>query len=162
MSHKTFVKITERAVNLHQVTGALANPAHGGQAYFFGAVRNMNHGRTVKAVSYECHKTISENVLGEIVSEARKKWGDNLDAAIVHGTGRLLVGEVSVGIGVSTPHRDEAFEACRYIIEQLKIRVPIWKQEHYIDGDSEWLKGHELCQHGKNNEDHSGHISGRS
>ena len=146
---KTTIEIVNGPVNIRIVTNQLNNPKHGAQSYFFGAVRNINHGRAVKAVSYECHHKIAISTITEIVSETRAKWGEELDAIVVHGTGRLLVEEMSVAIGVSTPHREEAFEACRYIIEELKVRVPIWKQEHYIDGDSEWLKGHELCQHTK-------------
>ena len=64
----------------------------------------------------------------------------------------MLPGDASVAIGVSTPHRHEAFEACRYIIEELKVRAPIWKQEHYVEGNSEWVKGHALCSHSKDSE----------
>ena len=148
-SKRTIIKIVKGAVQAEEVVDTLTHPAHGGQACFFGAVRNLNHGRDVLAVSYECHTSLAMTVLEEIVNEARIKWGDELVAVVIHGTEKLNVGEISVGIGVSTPHRDEAFEACRYIIEQLKVRAPIWKQEHYIDGDSEWLKGHELCRHSK-------------
>ncbi len=145
-SPHTLVKIIEGPVKAHHIIQFLSHPSHGGQTCFLGSVRDLNHGRQVVAVSYECHKVIAEKVLNEIITEARVKWEKNLCAIIIHGTRRLQVGELSVGIGVSTPHRDEAFQACRYIIEELKIRVPIWKQEHYIDGESEWLKGHELCQ----------------
>ena len=146
-TEKTLIKIVEGAVQAIEVVEALNDPSHGGQACFFGAVRNLNHGRKVLAVSYECHIQIALRVFEDIVSEARLKWGEGLVAIVIHGTQRLNVGELSVGIGVSTPHREEAFEVCRYIIEELKVRAPIWKQEHYIDGDSEWLKGHELCRH---------------
>lgn len=146
---KTTIEIVNGPVDTRIVTTQLDNPKHGAQSYFFGAVRKFNHGRVVNAVSYECHHKIAISTITEIVSEARAKWGEELDAIVVHGTGRILVEEMSVAIGVSTPHREEAFEACRYIIEELKVRVPIWKQEHYVDGDSEWLKGHELCQHAK-------------
>ncbi len=149
MGHKSTIEIVAGSVDPKQITEQLNNPKHGAQSYFFGVVRNLNHGRTVKAVSYECHRKIAETTIEEIISEARARYCEELDAIVFHGTNRLLVGEMSVGIGVSTPHRDEAFEACRYIIEELKVRVPIWKQEHYLDGDSEWLKGHELCQHAK-------------
>lgn len=158
----TKIDILAGAVGPALVTEALDNPAHGGIAVFFGAVRNLNHGRRVTAVSYECHKVIAEKELGAIIREARSQWGEAIDAVVLHGTGRLRIGEISVGIGVSSPHRSEAFEACRYIIEELKVRIPIWKQEHYIDGDSEWLKGHELCQHGGTSEDHSGDTSRRT
>lgn len=148
-SNKTIIRIVTGPVKANEVVEALNHPSHGGQACFFGAVRNLNHGRKVLAVSYECHTRLAIAVLEEIVREARAKWGEELVAVVIHGTQKLNVGEMSVGVGVSTPHRDEAFEACRYIIEQLKVRAPIWKQEHYVDGDSEWLKGHELCRHSK-------------
>lgn len=154
-SNRTIIKIVNGAVKANKVVEALNHPSHGGQACFFGAVRNLNHGRKVLAVSYECHTRLAMTVLEEIVREARAKWGEELVAVVIHGTQKLNVGEMSVGVGVSTPHRDEAFEACRYIIEQLKVRAPIWKQEHYIDGDSEWLKGHELCRHSKHTTDKS-------
>lgn len=146
---KPLIKVVKGPVEASQVISSLTHPSHGGQACFFGAVRDLNHGKKVVAVSYECHPALTIKVFNEIVSEAQKKWGENLVAVVIHGTERLRVGELSVGIGVSTPHRDEAFEACRYIIEELKTRAPIWKQEHYCDGDSEWLKGHELCRHSK-------------
>lgn len=158
----TRIDILAGAVRPDSVTEVLANPSHGGIAVFYGVVRNLNHGRVVTAVSYESHKALAEKELNSIIGEARSKWGESLDAVVFHGTGRLRVGEISVGIGVSSPHRSEAFEACRYIIEELKVRIPIWKQEHYVDGDSEWLKGHELCQHGGASEHHSGHTSRRT
>lgn len=143
----TSIEILDGPVSKTEVVGSLQNPAHGGQAFFFGLVRNLNHGRTVLGVSYECHRTLATREISRIIADAGQKWGEGLDFVVHHGTNRLAVGEVSVGIGVSSKHRTEAFEACRYVIEQLKVRVPIWKQEHYSDGDSEWLKGHELCQH---------------
>jgi len=158
----TKIEILAGAVRPGLVTEALENPAHGGIAVFYGAVRNLNHGRIVTAVSYECHQALAEKELTTIISEARSKWGDAMDVIVLHGTGRLRVGEISVAIGVSSPHRSEAFEGCRYLIEELKTRVPIWKQEHYIDGDSEWLKGHALCQQGGASEHHSGDTSRRA
>ena len=142
---KTRLEILAGPVLALDVLREIENPAHGGQALFLGSVRNRNHGQQVLAVSYDCHKTIAESELGQIVAEARSKWGEANDVVVLHGTGRLEVGDLSVGIGVSSPHRAEAFEVCRYLIEELKVRLPIWKQEHYVDGESEWLKGHELC-----------------
>ncbi|MBM4317590.1 MAG: molybdenum cofactor biosynthesis protein MoaE, partial [Deltaproteobacteria bacterium] len=133
------------------------NPAHGAATQFEGIVRNRNHGRDVVAVSYDCHKALARRELMKILEEARAKWGKSLDAIILHGSGRLSVGNISVAIAVTTPHRNEAFEACRYIIEELKVRATVWKQEHYVDGDSEWLKGHELCQMGGHSEGSRSH-----
>ncbi len=151
----THLEICNSEVTHIQVTERLQNPGHGGQSFFFGVVRNRNHGRVVKAVTYDCHPELSRSVLETIILECRSQFGENLDAVVIHATNRIEPGGISVAIGVSTPHRDEAFLACRYIIEQIKVRLPVWKQEHYEDGDSEWLKGHELCQHGnRKQEDH--------
>ena len=77
----------------------------------------------------------------------RELFTPNAHIFVEHAARYLLVGELSIIIAVSTPHRDEAFLMCRYIIEQIKHRSPIWKQEHYIDGMSQWVQGHSLCQH---------------
>ena len=84
----------------------------------------------------------------EICREADHQWNDGLRFCLLHFKGRLDVGGVSVIAGVSAPHREEAFQACRYLVEQMKHRAPIWKMEHYVDGDTDWVKGHALCAHG--------------
>ena len=96
-----------------------------------------------------------ENIIGHtlttfetLAQEARQKWGEKLNVYIEHFKGRLDIGGISILIAVSSPHRDESFKACRFIIEEIKHRAPIWKQEHYLDGDSEWVQGHALCSHG--------------
>ena len=119
----------------------------GADVIFTGRVRNLNHGKEVVAVIYEAFKPLTEKTFHEICSEAQAEWGQDLSFTVLHRVGRLNVGDVSVLICVSSAHRDEAFEASRYVIEQLKIRAPIWKKEIYSSGETEWLKGHELCQH---------------
>ena len=99
------------------------------------------------AVSYDAFVPLAEQILKEIADEACKQWGEDLRIFIQHRTGRLEPGEVSVAIGVSSMHRNESYLASRYIIEQIKVRAPIWKKEHYENGETEWLKGHALCQH---------------
>jgi molybdopterin synthase catalytic subunit len=111
-------------------------------------VRNTNHGRQVQAVSYDAHPALAETCFREICQEASGRWGETLQVALIHRVGRLEVGEISVSIAIGLPHRDEAYQASRYVIEELKKRAPIWKKEHYIDGESEWLQGHALCSHG--------------
>jgi len=123
-------------------------PGHGAADLFIGRVRDLNQGRQVLAVSYDLHAMLCNNVFREICEEARKEWGDSLHFWLEHRQGRLAVGEASVVVAISSPHRDESFRACRYLVEQMKHRAPIWKQEHYVDGDSEWVKGHALCSHG--------------
>ncbi len=99
------------------------------------------------SVSYDAFIPLAEAALREICEEARVRWGQTLAFTVLHRTGTLQIGETSVLIAVNSAHRAEAFEACRHVIEEIKVRVPIWKKETYIDGESAWLKGHELCQH---------------
>lgn len=126
------------------VEAELAADDHGATLLFLGVVRNQNEGRAVRAVSYDAFAPLAEATFREIGTEAFARFGPALRVVVVHRAGRLEVGEVSVAVGVASPHRDEAYAASRYVIEQLKVRSPIWKQEHYADGDSGWLRGHTL------------------
>lgn len=145
-------EIRDEAIDL-KTLGELSDDGHGAQVFFTGAVRSRNHGRDVVAVEYDAARALGERVLCEIAEEARSKWGASLKIAVVHRIGRLEVGEISVAIAVSSPHRDEAYRASRYVIEEIKKRAPIWKKEIYSDGETAWLKGHALCQHGSCEED---------
>ena len=138
--------VVDEPISLDRMRDLITDPAHGAQVFFHGVVRDFNDGKPVLAVSYDIFKPLAENVFSEICTEAISKWGKSLRIAVFHRSGRIAVGELSVAIAVGSPHRDEAFQVSRYIIEQIKVRAPIWKREHYVDGDSEWLEGHELCQ----------------
>ena len=131
------------------VAGRLSDSSHGAQVLFVGVVRDENRGRKVRSVSYDAFEPLAEKTLRDICLEAGAKWGAGLRFVAVHRTGRLTLGEASVIVGVGSPHRVEAYEASRYVIEKLKLRVPIWKMEEYVDGETEWLRGHALCAHGK-------------
>ena len=137
-------RVVSEPIRHEPVAAELSGPEHGAQLIFWGLVRNTNEGKPVTAVSYDAHAPLAEKTFREIASEAQDRWGPDLRVVIVHRTGRLDVGEVSVVVGVASPHRDEGYQASRYVIEQLKMRSPIWKQEHYVDGDSDWLEGHTL------------------
>jgi molybdopterin/thiamine biosynthesis adenylyltransferase/molybdopterin synthase catalytic subunit/rhodanese-related sulfurtransferase len=117
---------------------ALEHPAAGGYASFEGWVRDHNDGRSVRHLEYEAYETLALREGERIVAEAVERFGV-LAAACVHRVGDLAIGELAVWVGVSSAHRAEAFAACRYIIDEVKHRVPIWKKEHYIDGDSGWV-----------------------
>ncbi|MGA1423901.1 MAG: molybdenum cofactor biosynthesis protein MoaE, partial [Steroidobacteraceae bacterium] len=117
---------------------SLEDPACGGYAAFEGWVRNLNEGREVRRLEYEAFETLAVREGARIIEEARRKFGVT-NARCVHRIGDLPLGEIAVWVGVSAPHRDEAFRACRYIIDEVKHRVPIWKKEHYLDGDSGWV-----------------------
>jgi molybdopterin synthase catalytic subunit len=110
----------------------------GGYASFEGWVRDHNEGRSVHGLRYEAYAALAEAEGERVLAEALAKF-DILDAACVHRTGDLAIGELAVWVGVSAAHRDAAFAACRYIIDEIKARVPIWKHERYAEGDAGWL-----------------------
>ena len=116
----------------------LEDASAGGCVTFEGWVRNENEGREVRQLEYEGYETVAVKEGQKVLDEALEKF-DILRAECVHRVGRLDVGDVAVWIGVSAGHRAAAFDACRYIIEDVKHRLPIWKKETYTDGDSGWL-----------------------
>lgn len=144
MLSKVIIRVSNDPISSEHVLGLFADPAHGAALTFLGIVRDHNDGRGVQAVSYDAHVAIAEKTIDEICREALQKCRQQMHCLVYHRIGRLEVGEASVLVAVSSPHREESYQASRYIIEELKNRVPIWKQEHYVDGDSEWLSGHSL------------------
>lgn len=132
----------------------LANPESGGYTSFEGWVRNHNEGHKVRHLEYEAFEPLAVKEGERIVAEAIKRFGIER-AACVHRVGDLAIGDMAVWVGASARHRDEAFRACRYIIDEVKHRVPIWKKEHYENGDSGWVNcercaapgEHELHEH---------------
>jgi molybdopterin synthase catalytic subunit len=117
---------------------ALADERAGACITFEGWVRNRNEGRPVLRLEYEAYPALAEEEGERIIAEAKEKF-PILAAAGIHRTGTLGLGELAVWIGVTAEHRGAAFEACRYIIDQAKARIPIWKREHYGDGSSTWI-----------------------
>ncbi|ULU24356.1 ThiF family adenylyltransferase [Dyella terrae] len=133
----------------------LRHPSSGGFCAFEGWVRNSNEGREVDGLSYEAYAELAIAEGERIVAEAIARYGVT-DARCVHRTGDLKIGDMAVWVGASASHRDEAFRACRYIIDEIKHRLPIWKKEHYVTGDSNWV----ACMHvyrEHEHEDHHGH-----
>ena len=129
---------TRAAIDAAAARAALADPACGGYAAFEGWVRNENEGRAVQRLEYEAFEPLALAEGARIVEEALERFGA-ARAACMHRVGELAVGEMAVWVGVSAPHRDEAFRAARYIIDEVKHRLPIWKKEHYVGGDSGWV-----------------------
>lgn len=127
---------------------SLGDPAAGGYTSFEGWVRNHNEGRSVRHLEYEAFESLAVKEGARIVQEAIARYGV-LSAACVHRVGDLAIGEMAVWVGVSSRHRAEAFAACRYIIDEVKHRVPIWKKEHYVDGDSGWVNCERCAQPGE-------------
>ena len=116
----------------------LEHPGAGGYASFEGWVRDHNDGRAVAGLRYEAYAELAEREGEAILAEALRRF-DILDAACAHRTGDLAIGELAVWVGVAAAHRDAAFAACRWIIDEVKARVPIWKRERYAEGDAGWL-----------------------
>ncbi len=133
-------RIISQPIDAATLLAEVATPSDGAVLLFWGVVRNENDGREVNGLEYEAYAEMAEAKLREIVAEAAQRWRIG-EIAAVHRIGKLNVGEASVGIAVAAPHRAEAYEASRYVIEELKRRVPIWKREHYLDGPSAWLGG---------------------
>ncbi len=132
--------ITTQPIGAHDVLARVGGAGDGAVDVFLGTVRNHNDGRAVSGMFYDAYPEMAERVLAEIVNEAASLPGVSRVAA-VHRTGELRVGDVSVAIAASAPHRAQAFEATRYVIEQIKQRLPVWKQERYLDGEKSWLRG---------------------
>ena len=114
----------------------------GGYCAFEGWVRNVNDGRQVRALTYEAYTLLAEAEGERILAEAVARFAI-VDAACVHRVGRLELGELAVWVGVAAGHREAAFAACRWIIDEVKAHVPIWKHEHYADGEADWLHPHQ-------------------
>jgi molybdopterin synthase catalytic subunit len=113
--------------------------ADGALCLFLGVVRNQNGGRSVTHLEYEAYESMALTVMEEIDAEARRRWPVT-DLRLVHRLGRLEIGEASVAVAAAAPHRAEAFAACRFAIDTLKTRAPIWKKEFYADG-AVWIEG---------------------
>jgi len=116
------------------------NSGIGARSVFEGTVRDTNDGHDVTKLEYECYEPLAMKEGNRILDEAIEKFG-LIDAFCIHRVGTLEVGETAVIVVATSGHRDEAFKGCRYIIDEVKCRVPIWKKEHYQDGETEWLKG---------------------
>lgn len=132
--------VTRAPIDPMAVLRLVGDPADGAVLLFLGTVRNRNDGRAVAGMRYDAYGAMAEKVLDEIAAEAAERLGTDR-VAVVHRVGELAIGDVSVVIAASSPHRAEAFDAGRYVIEEIKKRLPVWKQEHYVEGDSEWLDG---------------------
>ncbi len=139
------VQLTDLRIFLQDILKE-TDPTHGAQVIFTGAVRNHNEGKPVVAVSYDAFAPLVLKVFRQISEEAQMQWGADLGIQLWHRTGRLEIGELSVVIVVSSRHREQAYQASRFLIEQLKKKAPIWKKEHYADQESEWLQGQTLME----------------
>jgi molybdopterin synthase catalytic subunit len=132
------IEITEAPIDHASVTDRVRSNRAGAVCTFLGTVRELTGSRRTVALSYEAYPEMALKKLTEIESEARRRW-PVIDLALVHRVGQLDLGDVSVVVAVSCPHRQDAFEACRWLIDTLKEVVPIWKKENWADGTQEWV-----------------------
>ena len=141
------IEVTSAPIDPALLQASLRNPGAGGYCAFEGWVRNVNDGRTVERLEYESYEPLVIAEGEKVLAEAMLEF-PFLEARCVHRTGLLEIGDLAVWVGVAAAHRDEAFKACRYIIDELKVRLPIWKKEHYVDGDSGWVNCERCAKHG--------------
>jgi molybdopterin synthase catalytic subunit len=132
------IRLTREPIDHAALTDQVRSPHCGAVATFLGTVRDLTDDRTTIALDYEAYGGMAEKKLAEIEADVRRRWPVG-DISMVHRLGRVEVGEISVAVAVSCPHRGDAFDACRHAIDRLKEVVPIWKQEHWADGKTEWI-----------------------
>jgi molybdopterin synthase catalytic subunit len=161
------VAVVERKEGVLDVAAALdfvSDPRFGGISVFVGKVRDFNLGRQVTGISYDLFVPLALRTFRAIGERARQEVGAPLKLYIAHAKGDLGLSDLAVVVAAGTPHRAEAFRACRLAIEAVKHEAPIWKQEHYVDGDSAWSEGCSLCdvqpETGHDHHDASGHGHG--
>lgn len=132
------ISLTHDPIDYQQLTESVRSNDAGAVVVFLGTVREMTAGRQTIALDYDAFSEMAAAKLEELEAEVRSKWPVT-DVAIIHRLGRLELGEISVATAVSSPHRADAFEAGKYLIDRLKVVVPIWKQENWADGSTEWV-----------------------
>ena len=131
-------QISSQPIEQQDLRQGLLSPDAGALSTFEGWVRNHNEGRTVIALEYDVYESLCLKEAQAIFQEAYEK-SDIIAAKCVHRSGRLMVGDLAVWVGVTAAHRDASFQACRYIIDQVKVRLPIWKKEFYENGGTGWV-----------------------
>ena len=132
------IQLTRETIDMQDLLARVNSPAAGAVVLFLGTVRELTAGLRTVALDYECYPEMAEKKLAELEAEARQRW-PLVECAIVHRLGRLELGEASVAVAVSSPHRGAAFEAGQWLIDTLKQVVPIWKKENWADGTTEWV-----------------------
>lgn len=145
MAGRIHAAIAQGALDPAPAFAFASGDSHGALACFVGVVRDSHEGRAVEGLSYDVHDSLAATVLEVICAQAVGLWPE-IDIYAAHAKGDLRVGQTSVIVVVGSPHREAAFSACRFAIEAIKERLPVWKKEHYRDGESRWLPGHSLVQ----------------
>jgi molybdopterin synthase catalytic subunit len=132
------IQLTNKPIDTAALLDFVASNQAGAVVLFLGTTRELTHGRKTISLDYECYPEMAEKKLAELEAEARRRW-PVVECAIVHRLGHLALGEASIAIAVSCPHRQDAFEAGKWLIDTIKQVVPIWKKENWADGTSEWV-----------------------
>jgi molybdopterin synthase catalytic subunit len=132
------IDLTDSPIDVSAGIAGVGSAAVGAVVVFLGVVREMTEGRQTACLEYEAYASMARRVLTDLETEARRRWPLE-GCAVVHRLGKVAVGETSVLIAVSAAHRQPAFEAAQWLIDQIKQVVPIWKQEHWADGTSQWV-----------------------
>lgn len=138
--------ISEDVIPCVELEKKLANPKAGALVTFQGLVRNHNHDRGVRKLEYQCYASMCMKIIDHLVEAAMAQY-PVYDILVQHRSGEIPIGECAVWIGVSGAHRKACFDACQYVIDELKVSAPIWKKESYEDGKSEWVFCHECSSH---------------
>lgn len=146
MHHYRVLDRADGALDAAAALDFVSDPGFGGIAMFVGKVRELNHGRQVLGVSYDIFEPFALVRFAAIAAETEMAIGQPVKLWIAHARGRLGIGDTAVVVAAGSKHRDEAFRACRMAIEAVKHTAPIWKQEHFSDGDSVWSEGCSLCE----------------
>ena len=131
-------RLTDQSIDVERLTREVAAEGRGAISIFLGTVRNSNDGRPVNGIDYSAYDAMAFAEMSRIIDEASEKF-PGVALSVEHRLGTLRVGDISVAIACAHAHRAPALDANRYVIEELKRRVPIWKREHYLDGTSEWV-----------------------
>jgi len=132
------LELTREPIDFTSLTEAVRSPAAGAVVLFLGTVREMTAGRQTVALDYDAYPEMALREMRRIVDESAGRW-PLVRVGVIHRLGHLALGEVSIALAVSAPHRDAAFEAGRHLIDRLKETVPIWKKENWADGSTEWV-----------------------
>jgi molybdopterin synthase catalytic subunit len=132
------VRLTREAIDYFRLTEAVRRGGCGAVVTFLGTVRDLTGERVTVALDYEAYPEMAAKKMAEIEADTRARWPVG-DIAIEHRLGHLEIGDISVAVAVSCPHRHQAFEACRHAIDRLKELVPIWKKENWSDGSTAWV-----------------------
>ena len=135
--------LTDRTIDAPALLAEVSSPGCGASTLFLGTVRSSPEDGEVLGIEYSVYPDMAESEFGRLVDEAVKKW-PGARIALRHRTGYIPTGEASIAIAVATPHRAECYECSRFLIEEIKHRVPIWKKEQFTSGDSRWVEG---CKH---------------